>query len=475
MSTTPIKLYDHQKSGSRWLLSSQTRGELGGILADEMGLGKTGTALITARIHKEVDKDIQVIVIAPKSLGINWKKEAKLFKAQIDNVYTNHAASFPDAVQGKFILIVDEAHAFQELSSQRTKQFLALVTGKKLIKHETKNEQGKVINIRWEEVTTGSQAIAVYLLTGTPLKNGRPINLLPLLKAINHNLTTTPAKIKDYKETYCGPESVPTPRGIITTYNGATNLDELHTLTQPSILRRLTKDCIDLPELTRVIRAVDLTDDEQKAYDIKLHALKQEYQRRIAKGEIKSGGEKLVLLTQLRLVGSVSKVPATIEFSSEILEQGGQVVIFTEFRESADAIAQHYGVQAYTGDTSQTARNKIVEDFQAGKQKVFVGIGKAGGVGLTLHANGNCRNVILVDRPWTPGDAEQEEKRAHRIGQPNAVLASWLQHSTIDQTIDSILLDKKENSENVLSGERITFTFKSQAEIAEAVFDALGW
>jgi SNF2 family DNA or RNA helicase len=106
---------------------------------------------------------------------------------------------------------------------------------------------------------------------------------------------------------------------------------------------------------------------------------------------------------------------------------------------------------------------------------VFVGIGKAGGVGLTLHANGNCRNVLLVDRPWTPGDAEQEEKRAHRIGQPNAVLATWIQHDTVDRTIDGILLEKKENSENVLAGERTTLAFASPGDIADAVFTALNW
>ncbi|MGF1957736.1 SNF2-related protein, partial [Enterococcus casseliflavus] len=75
-TASPIKLYEQQKSGVRWLLSAQTRGERGGILADEMGLGKTGTALLAARVHKQVDPSVRVIVIAPKSLGINWRKEA---------------------------------------------------------------------------------------------------------------------------------------------------------------------------------------------------------------------------------------------------------------------------------------------------------------------------------------------------------------------------------------------------------------
>lgn len=475
MTTVKIKPYAHQISGAKWLLQCRTRGERGSILADEMGLGKTITALLAAKVHKQIDPTIKILVIAPKSLGINWKKEAALVGVTLDGVYTNSTASFPEGQKGKFLVIVDEAHAFQDISSNRTRQFLALLNGEKSVKHETKDANGKVTRTDWETVKTGDECVTVLLLTGTPLKNGRPINLLPLLRAINHKLASTYPKIKEYKEVYCGPKTIRTPRGTITTYDGATNLDQLHTLTQPSILRRLSNDCLDLPELTRVVLKVELTSEEQQQYDAHLNALKAEYQRRLRKGEIKDGGEKLILLTQLRSTGSVAKVPATIELAEEILEQNGQVVIFTEFRESAEAIAAHFGVPAYTGDTSVTQRNNIVENFQSGKQKVFVGIGKAGGVGLTLHANGKCRNVILVDRPWTPGDAEQEEKRAHRIGQPNAVLSNWLQLHTVDETIDNILNIKRENSENVLSGERIAFEFKSPSEIADAVLAALGW
>ncbi len=440
-----------------------------------MGLGKTGTTLLAARVHKTVDPTCRVIVIAPKSLGKNWKTEAKLWNAKIDAVYTNHSASFPEGVTGKFIVIVDEAHGFQDLSTQRTRQFLGLVNGVRTDRKEVGKDADGKTRYEYVDVKTGDECQAVYLLTGTPLKNGRPINLLPLLRAINHHLTATPSKIRDYKEKFCGPQSVRTPRGTITTYNGATNLDELHTLTQPSILRRLTKDCIDLPEFTRVTREVDLTADEQAVYDAKLAALKAEYRRRLASGEIKSGGEKLVLLSQLRLAGSIAKVPAAIELAEEVREQNGQVIIFTEFLESAHAIAKHFGVVAFTGELSATARDEQVTAFQNGTQPVFVGIGKAGGVGLTLHAHGNCRNVILVDRPWTPGDAEQEEKRAHRIGQTNAVLATWVQHGTVDTTIDGILLEKKENSENVLTGTRSTLAFKSPGEIADAVLTALNW
>lgn len=65
-------------------------------------------------------------------------------------------------------------------------------------------------------------------------------------------------------------------------------------------------------------------------------------------------------------------------------------------------------------------------------------------------------NVILVDRPWTPGDAEQAEDRCHRIGQNETVTAFWLQWADTDVAIDALLERKQERIELVLKGKRKT-------------------
>ncbi len=106
-----------------------------------------------------------------------------------------------------------------------------------------------------------------------------------------------------------------------------------------------------------------------------------------------------------------------------------------------------------TGETKVEVRQDIVDRFQAGESKVFVGTIKAGGVGLTLTA---ASNVILVDRAWTPGDVEQAEDRCHRMGQQSAVFATWLQLGAIDEAIDNLILQKSERIELVLKGKRKT-------------------
>lgn len=59
-----------------------------------------------------------------------------------------------------YVVICDEAHNMQSMESKRTVDALKLILGKKC--------QG------------------VLLLSGTPMKNGKPSNLFPLLKAVKH-------------------------------------------------------------------------------------------------------------------------------------------------------------------------------------------------------------------------------------------------------------------------------------------------
>jgi hypothetical protein len=60
--------------------------------------------------------------------------------------------------------------------------------------------------------------------------------------------------------------------------------------------------------------------------------------------------------------------------------------------------------------------------------------------------------VILVDRGWTPADAEQAEDRAHRLGTRHNVTSIWLQYGAIDERIDQLLQLKQERIEIMLTG-----------------------
>ena len=73
------------------------------------------------------------------------------------------------------------------------------------------------------------------------------------------------------------------------------------------------------------------------------------------------------------------------------------------------------------------------------------------GVGLTLTA---ACTVILLDRPWTPGDTFQAEDRVRRIGQTKPVRSIWVSAFDLDEQIDDMIKQKTETSTAVLSDGR---------------------
>eukprot|EP01051_Picozoa_sp_SAG22_P000871 SAG22_NODE_28_length_28728_cov_19.603619_14_plen_754_part_00 len=143
-----------------------------------------------------------------------------------------------------YVLIADEAHYMQSMESQRTVAALRLA----------------------------DRAGAVILATGTPLKNARPSNLFPLLKAIKHPLA---AERRHYEATYCGGRRTRFKKWDV---SGATKLPELHAkLLQPAgqeaeatgwaVLRKTKAECLDLPEKRRVLVSVVPTAGQLQLYE----------------------------------------------------------------------------------------------------------------------------------------------------------------------------------------------------------------
>ena len=125
------------------------------------------------------------------------------------------------------------------------------------------------------------------------------------------------------------------------------------------------------------------------------------------------------------------------------------------------------GAGLITGEQDADERQDAIDRFQAGALRSLVCTLGAGNVGITLTA---AQTVLLVDRPWTPGDAVQAEDRLHRIGQRSAVTAIWLQANGADEALDALLGEKQERAELVLSGRRRTLDgIRSIQDLAEAV------
>ena len=337
--------------------------------------------------------ELPILVICPVTLRDNWLAEAQLVDVRIQ---VHSWAKIPLPPETDFVLICDEAQYAQTYDSQRTQAMLRLARAR--------------------------ACRGVYLLSGTPIKNGRPANLYPLLYALDHPLATDKSSYEAY---YCAAHPTQFSRWDM---SGADHLDELHRNITDILLRRRKQDCLDLPPKTRVRRPVEVSTAMREMYQHTLETLQADYQRRLKAGKIVEQGELLVMLGHLRRAGSLAKTESALALLEELLEQQQQVVVFTAFVDSAKRIVealQAQGIQAdlLIGETPKQARAPLVQRFQAGQVRVLVATLETGGIGLTLTA---ANTALLVDRAWTSEDTKQAEDRLHRIGQSDAVTAIWL-------------------------------------------------
>jgi len=414
------RLFAHQRSGARWLLARR-----GALLADAMGLGKTLTALAAARAMVRL-AECRLVVVAPVGLHGHWQREAAALQLRIDlHSWAALPAELPPA---GCLLIVDEAHYAQNLHAQRTAALLRLARHPRLR--------------------------ACWLLTGTPMKNGRPAQLFPLLAAIAHPLAHDQ---RAFELRYCAGHWREQDGRRLWQAQGASELPELQRLLRPLLLHRRKQDCLDLPPKHRQTLPVTLTAEQAWQFEQALDAVVRDYRRRCALGLVRRDAEALAVLTALRQLGSHHKLPAAAALIAPLLERGEAVVVFTAFVASAQALHRALAANAaaglLTGAVPAAERQQLVDAFQRGDTPLMVATYGTGGLGFTLH---RARHVVLLERPWTPGDAEQAEDRCHRIGMGAALQSHWLQLGVADQLVDGLIASKAERIAVVLgSHERL--------------------
>jgi SNF2 family DNA or RNA helicase len=375
-----------------------------------------------------------VMVIAPVSVKTSWLRAAKNVGVEIE-VFSWGKLPKPLETR-KYVVIADEAHYAQAgVESQRGAALL--------------------------ELCGHNNCEAAWMLSGTPMTNGRPKNLFPLLVAVG---ARSLSDRWEYERRYCGLQH----NGFSWDNTGATNLDELAKVTERFVLRRTKGEVLTLPGKQRVTVAAGLSNTAQAAYNTALAKAVEEYRDRALSGEVSADAEALAMLTKARSLASNFKVSHTVQMVEELLEQGQQVVIFTEFIESANKLHEKLGGALMSSDLSSEARQKLVDDFQSGKHRVFITTIRCGGVGITLTA---ASTVVMHDRGWTPEGVEQAEDRCNRLGQTKTVLSYWVQLGRVDEIYDERIDAKAAIATAVLKGKGLKIPKDASIrQIAETLF-----
>jgi SWI/SNF-related matrix-associated actin-dependent regulator 1 of chromatin subfamily A len=449
-----IDLMDFQKDAVKFALSRNES-----YLALDMGLGKTACAIAIIVANAKVG-NTPALVVCPPSLRINWFKEFSKFAPNIRvetlmgktpyalppaDVYimgdmtiaswavTDHAKRTRHDLHGKIkMFVIDEAQRHKNYKRQRAKAMVSLAN------------------------SVPGQRV---LMSGTPNPNGDNIEFANQLHILGKQAWKDIGGEGRFWSYYAPKKK--DERGRDDYGRDSKNEYALGEAMRATFMHRKRRDeVIELPNKGRSTVAIEgrgtAVRRYNKAEDDIIAYLRGE--DKDVRGAMRA--EALVKLNTLRTLSGLAKVPATIEYIEDMLDEPGGIFVVAEHIEVMDMLdlsLRKHGVSMIRGEVSSRDKNKAVEDFTSGKTRILIGQITSAGVGFTLHGNGLNNRVVITELPWTPADLRQAEDRLHRIGQTKEVHVSvTLCHIdgrwTLDERMWATLGQKAINASVTLDG-----------------------
>lgn len=316
----------------------------------------------------------------------------------------------PLAKVGFRLLVGDECQALGNKDSQRSMAFKAL---SEVIPH-------------------------VIGMSGTPAMS-KPLQFWTLLSIVE------PDMFKNhwfFINRYCNPEV--SEHG--TTYNGASNVEELHELLVKCMLRRTKSEVMkDLPPKVMEVVPLEISSSDMESY--------YDEERDVFSGATKKGDHESARnkVAHLLRTAYALKEKSMLLWLEDFLSSGKKLLLFAWHRSVVevlyDSLKKYNPAMLYGGMTAnerEAARLKFIEDKTC---KVMVANIQAGGVGIDGWQN-CCDSVAFAEFAHTPALHNQATDRLHRGGQANTVTAYYL---TAPGTIDDEALEVLDTRAKMMS------------------------
>jgi superfamily II DNA or RNA helicase len=437
------ELRQYQRAGLGWL-SALARTGLGGLLADDMGLGKTVQILA----HLASRRGRPSLVVAPRSLVFNWKREAAKFTPDLrvldhtggerrppgahfadhDLILTTYGTLRRDAEALSAIrfdhVVLDEAQAIKNDASETSRAARRLVAERRLA------------------------------LSGTPVENHIG-ELWSLVEFLNPGMLGRASAWKSATEGKATPEA----------------LALVSRALRPLILRRTKAEVApDLPARLEETLVCELSGEERALYDELRDRFRAELLHTATKSGAVGGGGTRVLEALLRLrqaachpglvdparkAARSAKLDALLPELVALRESGQKALVFSQFRSLLDLVRPALEAEGLTVaqlDGKSRDREGLVQRFQEDPSLGVMLISlKAGGTGLNLTA---AEYVFVLDPWWNPAAEAQAVDRAHRIGQTKPVFAyRMIARDTVEERIAELQQKKRALADSVIRGD----------------------
>ena len=433
------------------------------LLADDMGLGKTIQIIGVLNADESINK---ALIVCPASLKLNWERELGKWLTRDLKVEVVNGAQTPSKDANIYVINYDILTRHEDwIRGTDLKpvewDFLACDEA-----HYLKNptaKRTKVIIGDYKNRTRGVLARRKVMATGTPIPN-RVREGFTLFNYLRPDLFPT---FKSFAHRYCFVGQ--TEWGA--NFDGATNTDELQHILRSNFMIRRTKDQVltELPgKVRQTIPLNGFAALVAKEAEI-LGKMGFDYDCEDWGYALKSSPyfEELAIVRHML---ALAKAPSVAKYVEDLLQTQDKVIVMGYHKDVVEVIErklEKYGVTKVVGGMSSQAKQDAVDEFQNGDARVFVGNINAAGVGFTLTASDQ---VVFAELDWTPGNMEQAEDRANRMGQTNLVDVHYVVAAgSMDQKLAGTLDYKRENITAVLDDEYDINQWETPAPVSNSV------
>jgi SNF2 family DNA or RNA helicase len=450
-----ISLMQHQQTG---LELSRTHPRF--HFAWKPGTGKT---ILMLAIWKE--RPARTLVVAQRSIiKTAWRKDAQLMGVPCTVAYDTNKKRREALLRtpGHGVIVTN-----YEQFKMNWKMLLELGFERVIF-----DESSKLKN-RQSQVTTIATNFAdhmreVYLLSGTPAPNCTT-ELWSQLRVLHPNAVGRNFFSWAY-EWFIPEYDFVRGKRLIKGWKMKSGVDHRFNASLKDWMWALRKqDCMDLPETTNQIIAVDLSDAERSAYDKVMTDLKitvpNSQGMQVAGVDAKIAVEGAAMKLRQIVGGAVlvndsvvpvgsTKLDAFMEWVEELGDE--QAVVWGEFTHEIDRIAGRLrsagkSVEIIDGRNSSDSGD-VVDNFVAKRTQFIVAHPKAAGHG-TDGLQKVCQYAAYVSLSYSSESHEQSRDRLHRKGQSRpCTFVYFLATDTIDENL-LLCVQRKTTKQDVLLAE----------------------
>jgi len=223
-----------------------------------------------------------------------------------------------------------------------------------------------------------------------------------------------------------------------------------------AIRRERTEVMPELPLINRTRTLCEVPAHAKEVYNQEQDKLIAIFNEAVISGEEDSFETHQKLMQSLiimRQIVGIAKVPATVEFAQEFLEDTDRkLAIFVHHIKCGELIFDQMSTWCKENNVAQplklsasqdgNERGAIAEAFSKGSARLLIASTLASGEGLNLQG---CSDMIMHERQWSPANEEQAEGRFIRIGQLSSSVNATYMHGddTVDTQLDAIVESKR--------------------------------